>query len=70
MKKTKCKTCGNLFDMGYTGTVDGCDICMDVQRDKEGNAWYPGEDFATYAPVATKNDKNTWFTVFRRDVMK
>jgi hypothetical protein len=30
-----CPHCGRKFQMGYTGTVDGCDSCTGVERDQE-----------------------------------
>lgn len=31
-----CSICGRLFEMGINGTIDGCDTCTGIRRDKEG----------------------------------
>lgn len=39
--------------MGYNGTVDGCDKCTGVKRDKNGYAWDPGERVHLYQDIET-----------------
>lgn len=65
MKKVKCKKCGKKFLMGKTGTVDGCDECTGVERDKFGCHWMPGEHEKTYLP----NNGAPAFKVKREEAM-
>lgn len=62
----RCQSCGRIFRMGYNGTVDGCDSCMGVERDRNGYAWGPGETEQTYEEVETGKT----FTVKREDAFK
>lgn len=36
MSIVTCEKCGENFDMGRTGTVDGCDNCTGTKRDADG----------------------------------
>lgn len=65
-KVATCPKCGQPYEMGYNGVVDGCDACMGVQRDPNGYAWYPGETENTYQAVGGGEP----FTVARDDAMK
>lgn len=47
-KKSICPKCGKPFSMGDNGTVDGCDGCTGVQRDRNGYAWFPDETEQVY----------------------
>lgn len=38
-----CRLCGHAFELGHNGTVKGCDVCLGIQRDKNGYAWLPDE---------------------------
>lgn len=51
--KQTCVICGRVFDLGWDGTVDGCDKCTGVRRDRGGNAWYPQENIQTRQSVAS-----------------
>lgn len=51
--KSTCPKCGKKFDMGYNGTVDGCDQCTGTKRDKRGYAWGPRERVHTYLDLKT-----------------
>jgi len=66
-KKSKCPKGGGNFRMGYDGTVDGCDKCLSVKRDKNGYAWGKRERVHTYTPVETADDKSTWVKVTRAE---
>jgi hypothetical protein len=58
-----CQNCKKHFRMGVSGTVDGCDKCTGVKRDKNGYAWYPDEKEQTYEPIGgSEKDR---FTVNR-----
>lgn len=48
-----CPKCGQTFEIGYNGTVDGCDTCAGVQRDRDGYAWHKGEKYHIYQGVRT-----------------
>jgi len=64
-KKAKCKKCGKYFMIGETGMFYGCDSCNHVQRDTNGYAWEPGEDYMDLESVSTgKIDR-----VYRRDAL-
>lgn len=69
-KKVVCKIkgphCLGTFRMGYDGTVDGCDPCTGIQRDKNGYAWDAGETEQTYRPNGAPDDGSQDFTVTRR----
>ena len=45
MKTEICKTCKKPFNLGYNGTIHGCDKCTGVQRDNTPDraAWMPDE---------------------------
>lgn len=45
-----CKICGKEFNLGFDGTVDGCDSCTGVKRDKNG-----------YAYDADEVEQGAWF---------
>ena len=62
-----CQICGETFEMGYNGTVDGCDKCTGVKRDKYGYAWEKGGRVQTRVPNVTVNDKATRFKAKRKD---
>ena len=70
MKTSVCPKCHKHFRMGVNGTVDGCDKCTGVKRDKNGHAWDPDEQEHTYAPIETVDDESTWFTVTRKRAFK
>lgn len=58
-----CPKCKKHFRMGVSGTVDGCDKCTGVKRDKNGYAWHPDEQEQTYEPIGgSEKDR---FTVTR-----
>jgi len=69
-KKVTCKikgpNCLGTFKMGYDGTINGCDNCTGVRRDKNGYAWHPGEMSQTYRPVGAPDDGSQDFTVTRK----
>ena len=65
-KTSKCKHCGKSFEMGDNGTVDGCDKCTGVQRDKKGYAWKAGETEQAYRPVGVEDDSQD-FVVTREE---
>ena len=69
-KKSKCPKCGQNFRMGYDGTVDGCDKCTGVERDKDGYVWGKDEQVQTRVPIATANKMSTWFKVTRAEAFK
>lgn len=64
--KTKCKKCGKIFEMGFNGTIHGCDNCTGVQRDVNGYAWKPNEEEITFEVVATGKK----FTVSREEAFR
>lgn len=35
-RKVTCPHCGQLYHLGYTGTVSGCDECLEIVRDENG----------------------------------
>jgi hypothetical protein len=39
----RCKRCGKQYKLGYNGSIHGCDECLGVQRDINGEMWYPTE---------------------------
>lgn len=43
-----CQLCGKTYDMGYNGTIDGCDDCLGVQRDMRGHVWHPDDTHHVY----------------------
>lgn len=49
-----CPHCQQPFELGYTGTEAGCDVCTGVKRDKEGHAWYADETYHVYANVGNE----------------
>lgn len=49
----KCKKCGKVFVMGVNGTVNGCDECQGIVRDKSGYFWLPDERQHTYLDIET-----------------
>jgi Zn-finger nucleic acid-binding protein len=61
-----CPKCGNGFRMGHNGTVDGCDKCTGVTRDKNGFAWSPSDRVHAYEDIATGKT----FKVKRTDAFK
>lgn len=56
--KAQCQICGNDFDMGYNGTIDGCDNCTGFKRDSKGHFWEPGETEHVY-----QNPDGTLYTI-------
>ena len=60
-----CPKCKKHFRMGVSGTVDGCDKCTGVKRDRNGYAWQPDEQEQTFAPIETSDDESTWYKVSR-----
>ena len=53
MKKVTCNQCGKCYRMGRNGTVDGCDSCTGIIRDKDGYIYEPGEEFITLEDIET-----------------
>lgn len=51
--KEKCLMCGNDFEMGVDGTVDGCDSCQGIERDESGFLWFPTDYVHVYEEVET-----------------
>ena len=41
MKQAVCEICGESFNMGYNGSVYGCDDCAGVIRDDSGEMSIP-----------------------------
>jgi hypothetical protein len=39
----RCRHCGKHYWLGVTGTADGCDACLGIERDRKGRAWLPDE---------------------------
>jgi len=68
--KIKGPKCLGTFQMGYNGTVDGCDNCTGVQRDKNGYAWDLGETTQTYRPVGAPDNGSQDFTVTRDEAFR
>jgi hypothetical protein len=48
-----CEICGNGFRMGWNGTVDGCDACLNNVRDADGYVYGPDEEFITLEDIET-----------------
>lgn len=48
-----CLLCKNEYSMGYSGTVDGCDICLKIIRDKDGYFYEPDELFIQLVNIDT-----------------
>lgn len=53
MVKDTCPICGQEFDMGYNGTVNGCDTCLGIVRDEDGYIYELGEDFIVLQDIET-----------------
>ena len=53
MAKCICPICGQEFEMGYTGTVNGCDACLGIVRDEDGYAYHPDEEFVVLRDIET-----------------
>jgi hypothetical protein len=53
MAKCTCPLCGQEFDMGYSGTVNGCDTCLGIVRDADGYVYHPDEEFIVLEDVET-----------------
>lgn len=49
-----CHICGNEFVPGVNGTIEGCDKCCGVRRDRNGYAWFPREKYHTYMDINSK----------------
>jgi hypothetical protein len=49
----KCPKCKQGYVMGWNGIVEGCDKCLGVVRDSQGNFWEPGEKHADYLDLST-----------------
>lgn len=48
-----CELCNKPYRMGYTGTVNGCDICLNIVRDKDGYFYELGESEIVLRDVET-----------------
>jgi deoxycytidylate deaminase len=67
--KKICPHCKKEFDLGYNGTVDGCDDCLNVKRDSHEHAWFPEETEHVYRPVHSEDDSQD-FVVTRKEAFK
>lgn len=50
---TICPICNKGYQMGYTGTVNGCDVCLGIVRDADGYVYHPDETFIVLENVET-----------------
>jgi hypothetical protein len=53
MKKSICKFCNEEYLLGYTGTIEGCDICLENVRDSYGYVYELHKDEITLMDVKT-----------------
>lgn len=51
MKRAVCPKCGETYQVGFNGVIDGCDRCLNIERDQNGYAWFSDEQSHTYKPV-------------------
>lgn len=42
-----CPTCGDLYTLGVTGTVQGCDVCQGISRNPIDHTIIDDEDELT-----------------------
>ena len=65
MKIRTCVICGEDYQLGYNGTIHGCDSCLSVQRDAEGCPWWPEETQKTYTSIEDPLNRENWRTITR-----
>jgi len=49
--KANCNICGKSYVLGVNGIIDGCDACLGIKRDAQGNYWTPEEQQIEWYPV-------------------
>lgn len=66
MKKItkRCPKCGTYYQLGYNGMKGGCDKCLGIERDVNGEAWGLTEITQQRMDVETGQE----FTLYRSQV--
>ena len=65
MKTAICPKCGKKYNMGINGVKDGCDTCLNLERDSRGYFWEPGEAFHVEIPANAPLDTADWVVRMR-----
>jgi len=51
---TRCQHCGHQYQLGITGTVEGCGVCLAIIRNPRDNSIIPAAQFNVFAtPLCT-----------------